>query len=549
MAQSETQNQAIGDGDTTLIPAMSRGDRLRHDLRFITIAWIFGATWMWTINGAVMTQFARKLGTPDWAFGLIATLPFIGVFFQMPAGWFLDRYGFRKITFLVAATTHRLIWLAIALIPWVLPQTGDLWWMALLVLLFFNWAIANIPGPSWMSWMADVIPRKVRGRYFGFRNRIGQMVGISITLLIGWLLDVATRTEADQPGAAMLIMSLILAVAGISGALDILCFVPIKDDYPRKLDPGKSLLSMVLVPLRDRDFRFYLGFIFTLNLAIGFIGQYVWLYMVKELGVSNLQAQVMVIALPLLCQMIAYPFWGGLIDRLGRKPVLIVCSTTIVFGSVGWLFMGPDIATTVNWNDPWDVTLWRLAGGEWSWMSWLGYVAILLTTITWPGVELANFNIVMDLAGSKSGGKPGSKKNESGAAYVVVNSIAVAIGGVLSGLFASVLTKHIEGIRMAVPMLGIVLTYHGVLFIVSSLLRLMAVLFVLRLHEPKAVGTRAAIEFMGQTFYANVRNVVVVPSRVVEQAYRWTYLIRVPVDKRIRFGGLQTRRWWRWWWR
>ncbi|NJL31665.1 MAG: hypothetical protein HC898_08555, partial [Phycisphaerales bacterium] len=73
----------------------------------------------------------------------------------------------------------------------------DLWWMTLLVLLFINWAIANMPAPAWMSWMSDVIPRKVRGRYFAFRNRIGQMVGISITLLIGYMLDVLLAQKAN----------------------------------------------------------------------------------------------------------------------------------------------------------------------------------------------------------------------------------------------------------------------------------------------------------------------------------------------------------------
>ncbi|NJL31666.1 MAG: MFS transporter [Phycisphaerales bacterium] len=350
-------------------------------------------------------------------------------------------------------------------------------------------------------------------------------------------------------GSAMLVMSVILAIAGISGALDILCFIPITDDYPRKLDPGKSLLSMVQDPLRDRDFRIFLGYVFTLNLAIGFVSQYIWLNSVKELGMSNLQAQVMIIALPLMVQMIAYPFWGALIDRLGRKPVLLVCTCSIVFGSLGWLAMGPDVVVHLDTSAPWQHILWQVTGGQWSWSTWLGYLGILLTTANWPGVELANFNIVMDLAGGRSGGDTGTatagKKNVGGAAYVVVNSIAVALGGMLSGLFASVLTRYIEGIRMIVPMIGIVLTYHDVLFLASSLLRVVAAMFVVRMHEPKSIGTRAALEFMGETFYANMRNVVVVPSRVVEQAYRWTYLIRVPVNKRIRFGGLQTRRWWR----
>ncbi|NJL28901.1 MAG: hypothetical protein HC897_13910 [Thermoanaerobaculia bacterium] len=99
MPSLEENNQAIGDGVTASPQVMSRGERTRHDLRLITLAWVFGATWMWTINGAVMTQFARGLGTPDWAFGLIATMPFIGVLFQLRPGGFWIVTGFAKSPF------------------------------------------------------------------------------------------------------------------------------------------------------------------------------------------------------------------------------------------------------------------------------------------------------------------------------------------------------------------------------------------------------------------------------------------------------------------
>ena len=77
---------------------------LRAQLRAVLVAWMFGSFWLWTISGATMTQFARALGTPDWGFGILAALPFVGTVAQLPMAVWLQRYGGRRKWFLIGAS-------------------------------------------------------------------------------------------------------------------------------------------------------------------------------------------------------------------------------------------------------------------------------------------------------------------------------------------------------------------------------------------------------------------------------------------------------------
>ncbi|MEX0776653.1 MAG: MFS transporter [Phycisphaeraceae bacterium] len=516
-----------------------RRQRVRRDLRIIIQAWVFGSLWMWTINGATMTRFAKALGTPDWGFGVLAALPFVGTLFQLPASYYLERYGHRRRFFLIAATLHRLMWGLIAAVPWV-PGIDGYRWQVMAGLLFVNWTAASASGPAWFNWMADVIPRKVRGRYFGIRNRIGMSIGLCTTLAIGYVLDLADFAE-HQPGGAgtvLKVTSVMLAIAGLFGTLDIQLFRRVGDDHPPPKRQVVDLLAMLRVPLADRNFRRFLAYNFTLTLAVAFIGQYVWLYVFDVVGMSNKQANLLIIAMPLLMQLIAYPIWGGLMDRLGKKPVMLICGTMVITGSLGWLFLGQDAAADINWGGGmWQIVI-GLTGWNWGWTSWLGYGAVLLTTFAWPGVEVANFNLILDMS---SPHRPSARKMPSGGrggtAYVAVNSLVVAVAGILSGLLAIFVAAALKPLMTeVVHFAGMTLSYHAVLFAVSTVLRAVAVLLAMGLHEPTAVGTRAALQFMTGLFYSNVREAVTLPTRIMGQASRWSFLMSVPWRKRFRFG-------------
>lgn len=492
-------------------PDLATGPSLRSQLTWVTIAWVFGSAWLWAISGAAMTQFARALGTPDFAFGILAALPFVGTLFQIPASYWLERYGYRKPLFMVTASLGRLLWTVVALIPWFLPGFQAYWWHVMLGLLLITWVSAQVSGPAWMAWMSDVIPRRVRGRYFAIRRFVSQPIGLAVTLAIGYALDLVEAVKLERPDLMLHVTAGILGVAGLLGALDILCFRKVLDPKPPKPNRDINLFSLLGQPLRDANFRKYLAFNLTFTLGVGFMGQYVWLYTFDVCGWTNGQANLLILGIPMIAQMVTFKMWGRLMDRLGKKPVLLITGAFTVFGSVGWLMIDRE-------------------------SFWLGYLFILFVTLTWPGMEMANFNFTLDMAGSKTSATSGHHR-AAGTAYVALNSVAVAIGGVVSGLLAALIASALPyyppghpdaAMAFVVPLPGVGgdLTYHGVLFLISTVLRAASLAFALGLHEPRATGTRDAIRYMTTGFYSNIRSAVLFPPRAAGAAFRTAYRLK-----------------------
>jgi MFS family permease len=452
----------------------------------VVVAWMFGAGWMYITTGAAMTRYAQLLGVGGFGFGLLAALPYMGALAQLPSSFFIERYGKRKAVFLATGLAHRLLWLAVALIPWVLPDAW--WWLALVLLVGLSSVSGHMATPAWVSWMADLVPARIRGRYFSRRMQIGQMVGLVVTLLVGHALD--------RAGAALMqTVSLALALAAVVGTIDMLIFLPVPEPATIQPDPQLSVWRLVRDPLRDRNFRRYLGFTATITFGIGYIPQFVWLYLFDVVGLSNAKANLMLVVVPLLVTMTVFPVWGRLIDRLGRKPVLIIAGLLVVHGGAVWIFVTPQ-----HW--------------------FLGYMAAMIATAAWPGIEVANFNMLLSLSAASAGRRQVS-------AYLALNSMVAALAGIASGLFGGLVAEMLRDWRG--ELLGWPLTYHGVLFLISTLLRLGALGWLAGLEDRKAHSTRAALRYMGTNFYSNVQQAIFTPARVIQQFGRWTYrLNRTP---------------------
>lgn len=488
-------------------PRSPRTVALRRQLGWVVIAWVFGSLWMFTITGAAMTQFARGLGLPDWGFGLLAALPFIGTLFQLPASFLQERFGRRKAWFLVTLSTSRVLWIAVALIPWLLPAAwGQARWAVMLMLIGLSWISAQMGSPAFMSWYSDLVPRRVRGRYTAMRNTVTMPLTLLATLGVGWWLWSAEQSsETSASDTLLIIASLIVGLAGLMGTLDIFCFIPVQDPKPSRGHRNTRLGSLLAAPLKDRNFRRYLAYNFTLMLGLGFLGQYVWLFAFDGAGLSALQANLMLVAVPMLLRSAAYPAWGRLVDRLGKKPVMLIAGGLFVFGPMGWFLVTPELI-------------------------WPGYLLTCLSPLAWPGLEIANFNFMLGLAETRKG-------QRGGTAFVAVNSIVVGIGGTLSGLLggfiaASIPDFHFEWVLDVPWLLGfeagaaVVVTYHGVLFAISMGLRAAALVWAATLHEPRATGTREALRYVTAALYSNLRQGVLMPTRVVGRASRWSYRLR-----------------------
>lgn len=467
---------------------------------------MFGTMWMYIVSGAAWTQFARAFGVTDRLFGVLAALSYASALFQLPASYFLDRHGGRKSTFIVFATISRLIWILAAAIPFVLHEVPQWWLPTLLAALLVSWATGNYSGPAWMNWMADVVPRRVRGRYFSARARWTQPVGIVTMLLVGLVLDWAEKREALAPGTMLRVTSLLMAIAGFVGTIDIQCFTVIPDPGPRSHPSREPFFYRLQKPLKDRSFRRFLAYGFTMMLGIGSLGQYMTLLALDVIKLSNWQVNLVLVALPLTVYSLSAGVWGRLIDRFGKKPVLVVAASMFVAGPWGWF-----VATPEHWI--------------------YGYALTLISPLAWAGTELAGLNIILDLSSPTPAKTSGGRHTNGGSAYVAWNSVVAALGGVLSGLGAAWVAGRMKGWTWTAPW-GVEMHYHHVLLSVSSLLRLAAVLWALSLTEPRATGTRNVIRTVSWELWSNVLQLVTIPASVVGRIQRAAYRIDRPQSPR-----------------
>ncbi len=456
---------------------------LRLSLRRVIVAWLYGSAWMYLVTGAAFTRYAELLGLSEFGFGLLAAIPFIGPMMQLPASYMLERYGHRKEIFLWTCTIHRFLWIVIAALPWLVPASWQ--WPALVTLMLISSILAHLATPAWMSWMADLIPARIRGRYFSRRIQFGQAVGFVISLLAGLALDWQTFAPwlsehcgisfsypvADQARMLRNTISCMFAIAGILGMIDILIFIKVPDEKHKLHRPQFSLSDLIVKPLANRNFRLFLGYSATMTFATGYIGQFVWLYLFNEVGMSNFKANLMLVCIPILVMACTYPAWGRIVDRFGSKPALLIAGLFVVNGATAWVFVTRD-----HWV--------------------LGYMCAMIATMAWPGMDLAAFNLLLRMTDAGDKGRASS-------AVIAINSFVVAVAGVLSGIFGGAVAEFL-GKNWHATVLGWPLSYHGVLFIISAFLRAASLLWLLPLKETKGAAPRDALRYMVTNAYSNL---------------------------------------------
>ena len=461
---------------------------LRGALRRVIVAWLFGSAWMYLASGASFTRYAKLIRVTPFGFGVLAMIPFAGALVQLPASLLLERHGRRKTVFLWSLTLHRALWLVIAALPWLFPRAWQ--WPALLTVMTVSTLLANISTPAWMAWMSELIPGRVRGRYFSRRVQYGQAVGLVLSILSGMALD---WPRPEQGDLLRNVISALFAVAGICGTIDALLFIRVPDTARTGGRPSLSLWDLVRPSLADGSFRRFLGYSFTITFATGFMGQFSWLYLLDVVGVSNVRANVLLVSAPLLVGMASYPFWGRFVDRFGSKTTLLIAGILVINGASSWVFV-----TRGTWIP--------------------GYICVLIATAAWGGMDIGAFNLLLRMTGG--GGRRGSDT-----AVIAINSVVAAVAGTLSGLFGGSVAQAL-GDDWRLTVWGWTLTYHGVLFLCSTVLRAAAVAWIVTLKETRgAVAPRYALRYMATSVYSNLLQATFFPARAMLSLARVTWKV------------------------
>jgi MFS family permease len=390
------------------------------------------------VNVVLAALFTKTLALPNQTIGIITALPFVCNCLQVGLSPLLSRWFAAKTTTVVAASLQLLSWVFFAGLLNFLPADDPAKAGLMIGIWFFISSFCGaITGVSWSAWIQEWVPARLRGKYFGRRNRICQLSNLAFLLLSGWVL---AAWDYARPA-----FQLIIAFAVLLRALSILWQYRMPTEATDRPAVRAAGLTAQFLTLRHaRSYLWFIVFGASWAFAANCFGPFYHVFMFKELALSALQVGLLSVC-GATGAALSMPAWGQLLDRFGNKSVMTVSLVLWQLSNIFWCFVTPA-------NRDWLYPLWFF-GGLTNAGFFLGQFTLLLKLIPVPARNLA---IGLNLA---------------------VTSVFAAIAPVLGGLVLDWAQARWTGEGLAV--------YH-VCFIAQPVLALASAWLLLKVEEPAA---------------------------------------------------------------
>ena len=394
-------------------------------------------------SGGAITAWALYLGLTPVLVGVLGALPFAAQIVQIPSAWLTRSRGGRR-TALWTIGVSRQLPLALALLPWLsFPEPVQ---RAVLLAVAAASSILSVAGNNaWTSWMGELVPDRLRGRYFGRRTAFCALGSTLGALGAGLALDHA------RPGAgAGTVLSLLSLASCGFGAITV-ALLRRQHEPHAHLVPPEPTLAEALRPWTEQAARGALTFHMSWAAACGLAAAFYPIHMIANLRMGFARMALYNGAIAAV-RMLTAPLWGRALDRVGARPVLVACCFGLSVSPVIWLFPREDL-------------LWPLA------------LDAVLCGVLLAGQGLASFSLPLNV--SSRGTRPFHL-----AAFAAAAGVATGLFSAVGGTLTHVLPGH-------VGFAGRTLVGAQLLFLLGGGLRLCAAVLALRIEEPGARPVQA----------------------------------------------------------
>jgi len=278
-----------------------------------------GSTHFTLLTGMILVAYMRELGLTYRGIGVLSGLSAFAIVFQLVGAHVTSLIGRRKTFWFYCAMIERICrGLAVVLPFYLVRHSTSYATVALVGFLTLAQVFLALAVTPWMSWFADIIPAKEHGRFWGRRQA---WISFALVLVIlpcaafidRWT-DAGLRTEA---------MLLVFALALGLGYVDLFIHRTIPEPAMRP-EPQRRLGATALAALRNRRFRPWLVFTgaWSFSMQLGAVASV--LYINEYLGFDHnlFVGMLVLVAVPQVSTILMGRYVGGLIDRLGTRPVL-----------------------------------------------------------------------------------------------------------------------------------------------------------------------------------------------------------------------------------
>ena len=274
--------------------------------------------------------YAQLLGASNVVIGILSAIGPLSQILQLPSILLIEKVRNRRLLCVTSSFASRLFWLVAAAAPFLAPEPYRLPLLVISVLLYFS--LGSITACAFNSWIRDIIPEDILGRFLAKRMGVSMAVAAGIGLLAAVGIDFAKRHHSNE----LIAYSFLFLLGAVSGLIGVVCLARIPE--PKMAAPRHgSLLAVLRPPLLDTNFRQLLVFLATWNFAVNLSAPFFTVYMLKRIGIS----MTVVLALTILSQIVNVLFfrvWGHLADRYSHKSVLAVSGPIFLVSISLWPF-------------------------------------------------------------------------------------------------------------------------------------------------------------------------------------------------------------------
>ena len=295
----------------------------RKNLQIATFEGIPATIFQVLLQGQFLTGFLLYLGASSSQIGFVLALTTLVNIAQIGVAFLIQKLPSRKWAMVTFIGLHRLLWGSTGLVPFIFPQE---YWVTAFIVMYTIAFIANTAGGVlWSSVISDLVPARVRGRYFGIRNTFLNALGSLVMYGGGVILD-------RYPGGhGFLILYIIVWIFSILNVI-VFFFYP---DVPFEKSEEKDFLPMLKKPLHDTLFMkstlFLAAWLLLQNLTVP-LYSYVMLQLLhinyEKLSLLNVSQTVFMMA--------SFYVWGNLNARYSNKRLLLWTLPIIAVSSLMW---------------------------------------------------------------------------------------------------------------------------------------------------------------------------------------------------------------------
>ncbi|MGH8017313.1 MAG: MFS transporter [Opitutaceae bacterium] len=417
-------------------------------------------------NFIVAMLLTQTFSLGEAAFGAIVSLPAWCNVIQMLLFPLLGRFWSQKQIALFFSWGHLLTWIVLAIALQYIPRddlaAASRWFFLLFGLSAFLHAIVGV---SWTSWIQEWVPGRLRGKYFGRRNRLLQISTVLFLLVAGEALTLLKVIDPVLGFQVVVGLSVVLRSFSIFAQNRILA-----TSSRITRERGANMRAQFRVIANNKPLLWLFGFGAAFGFTANVFGPFFNVFMYDALGMSVADVSMLVIITNVTGAM-ALPAWGQFLDRYGCRPMMSIALFLWMVPGLCWALLTPE--------NTWILKLLFASGGIFS-----------------AGFILGQFNILLKLV-------PEEAKTAAISLNVAATSVAAAVAPILGGL---ALDWALEA------GFGKLRVYHG-MSIIHHILVIFSILVLLRVVEPKAAplsqavgamrSSRQLVALLGMSFLVN----------------------------------------------